>query len=543
MEIEISNELQGSIAFDLYLRSREDPNRIGIIYEDGEHLTFGEWESRAGKCASILLNELNLKKGDRVALYLQNSLDLVCLLFGCWKTGIVPVTLSIMYNAEELASALEKTAPKAIFANAKHYGNVINGVSGSKLKSAVQVVVLDADSSQKYDDVFVDFTKLMKTAEVSSVLEIPTKEDEGTILFTGGTTGLPKAVTVTHSGTRQSLMTLARASKRGVEPPYPLVDDGVSPNFLALPLFHSGGQQALLFALFVGRAIVLMERFRLEALERLVAEHKIDNLFLMPTMLYDIVHSKSHISLDSVKGVLIAGQALDPGLKQQFESTWNIPIFSNYGSTEIGHVAGWTSSDLKAGRWKAGPVGRVYEDVSIEIRDESGCVLPDGEEGEIWVKASLSKGYIDETSSEDKRLNFDGWVGSGDVGYVEGDRFLYLVGRKRDMIKTGGFQIWPQEIEQVLRTHPEVSDIAIVGVDDPRMGEIPKAFVVVSDKSVSDLSDLEQDLISFCREKLAHYKCIREVEFLDELPRSEAGKVQRGELVARSTKNDHRRML
>ena len=170
-------------------------------------------------------------------------------------------------------------------------------------------------------------------------------------------------------------------------------------------------------------------------------------------------------------------------------------------------------------------------------------MLPDGEEGEIWVKASLSKGYIDETSSEDKRLNFDGWVGSGDVGYVEGDRFLYLVGRKRDMIKTGGFQIWPQEIEQVLRTHPEVSDIAIVGVEDPRMGEIPKAFVVVSDKSVSDLSDLEQDLISFCREKLAHYKCIREVEFLDELPRSEAGKVQRGELVARSTKNDHRSML
>jgi long-chain acyl-CoA synthetase len=536
MEVEISNELQGNIAFDLYLRSREDPNRIGIIYEDGEHLTFGEWESRAGKCASILLNELNLKKGDRVALYLQNSLDLVCLLFGCWKTGIVPVTLSIMYNAEELASALEKTAPKAIFANAKHYENVIIGVSGSKPRSAVQVVVLDADSSQKHDSVFIDFTELMKTAEVFSALEIPTKEDEGTILFTGGTTGLPKAVTVTHSGTRQSLMTLARASKRGVEPPYPLVDDGVSPNLLALPLFHSGGQQALLFALFVGRAIVLMERFRLEALERLVAEHKIDNLFLMPTMLYDIVHSKSHISLDSVKGVLIAGQALDPGLKQQFESTWNIPIFSNYGSTEIGHVAGWTSSDLKAGRWKAGPVGRVYEDVSIEIRDESGCVLPDGEEGEIWVKASLSKGYIDETSSEDKRLNFDGWVGSGDVGYVEGDRFLYLVGRKRDMIKTGGFQIWPQEIEQVLRTHPEVSDIAIVGVDDPRMGEIPKAFVVVSDKSVSDLSDLEQDLISFCREKLAHYKCIREVEFLDELPRSEAGKVQRGELVARSTK-------
>jgi long-chain acyl-CoA synthetase len=537
MEVGGSNKFRENIAFDLYMRAKENPERIGVIYEDGEHLTYGEWEARAAKCASVLMNDLNLKKGDRVALYLQNSLDLVCLLFGCWKIGIVPVTLSVMYNSDELASALEKTAPRAIFVHAKQFGNVVKGISTLNLINTLQIAVLGTDNSQVYEETVLDFSEKIKTAQVFSELTIPTREDEGTILFTGGTTGLPKAVTVTHSGTRQSLKTLARASKRGIEPPYPLVDDGVSPNLLALPLFHSGGQQALLFALFVGRAIVLMERFRIDSLEHLVSKYKIDNLFLMPTMLYDIVHSKHRIPLDSVKGVLIAGQALDPGLKQEFESSWNIPIFSNYGSTEIGHVAGWTSSDLKAGRWKPGPVGRIYDDVSIEIRDESGMVLPDGAEGEIWVRASLSKGYIDETSTEGNQLSFDGWVGSGDVGYIEGDRLLYLVGRKRDMIKTGGFQIWPQEIEQVLRTHQAVSDIAIVGMEDPRMGEIPKAFVVLSDEAGSDLAALEQELISYCRQKLAHYKCIREVEFLNELPRSEAGKVQRGELVARSTKN------
>lgn len=543
MEIDPANDVDRNIAFDLFLRAKENPNRIGVIFEDGESLTFAEWEVRAAKCASILLNDLGLKNGDRVALYLQNSIDLVCLLFGCWKTGIVPVTLSVMYNADELASALEKTAPKAIFVHAKQIETVVQGLAAVKLANTLRVAVINSDPSQNHDDDFFAFSEAMKTAKMFSELVIPNEEDEGTILFTGGTTGLPKAVTVTHSGTRQSLKTLARASKRGAEPPYPLVDDDVSPNLLTLPLFHSGGQQALLFALFVGRSIVLMERFKVDVLEKLVSKYQIDNLFLMPTMLYDIVHSKHRIPLDSVKGVLIAGQALDPGLKQQFESTWNIPIFSNYGSTEIGHVAGWTSSDLKAGRWKAGPVGRVYDDVSIEIRDENGNVLPTGSEGEIWVKANLSRGYIDETSSGDGPLIVDGWVGSGDVGYLEGDQLLYLVGRKRDMIKTGGFQVWPQEIENVLRTHNAVLDVAIVGVADPRLGEIPKAFVVLADKSAFDLLVLENELIAYCREKLAHFKCIREVEFIDELPRSEAGKVQRGELAERSTKINHRRTL
>jgi long-chain acyl-CoA synthetase len=308
----------------------------------------------------------------------------------------------------------------------------------------------------------------------------------------------------------------------------------VSPNLLALPLFHSGGQQALLFALHVGRSIVIMERFRVQTLQRLVAEHAIDNLFLMPTMLYDIVHAKDRVVLDSVRSVLIAGQALDPTLKQDFESGWKIPIFSNYGSTEIGHVAGWTSADLKAGRWTPGPVGRIYDGVEIDIRDDDGAPVAPGESGEIWVKNGNTKGYVDGATTATESLIVDGWVASGDVGYVQGDRLLYLVGRKRDMIKTGGFQVWPQEIEQVLRRHEAVADVAVVGVDDPRMGEIPKAFVVLAPGATGDRHTLSENLIAFCKDKLAHFKCIREIEYIDELPRSEAGKVQRGELVARA---------
>ncbi len=521
-----------NIAIDLWRRAETVPDRVGVAYEDGRSLTYKEWEEEAQRAAGVL-TALGVKAGSRVALYLQNSLDLSVLLFGCWKVGAVPVTLSVMYNAEELSSSIAKTNPVALVSHGSKKP-VIDELPPGEWSKRV-LFTKEADGRQVALTLGVcqfDFEVARELAEPITTMYQPTDDDEGTILFTGGTTGLPKAVTVTHDGTRNSLRTLARVSKRGLEGPYEAAPESVSPNLLALPLFHSGSQQALLFALHVGRAIVIMERFRLETLARLVDEYQIDNLFLMPTMLYDIVHSKDRVKLSSVRTVLIAGQALDPTLKQAFESGWGIPILSNYGSTEIGHVAGWTSTDLKLGRWKAGPVGRIYDGVDVEIRDENGVVQLGGSPGDIWVKKGNTKGYVDGSGISGDSLVVDGWVSSGDVGFVEGDNYLYLVGRKRDLIKTGGFQVWPQELEQVLRKHPLVADVAVVGIDDARLGEVPVAFVVLTEEV--DRDTVERQLVDYCREQLSHFKCIRHVELIDELPRSGAGKVQRGELVSKA---------
>jgi long-chain acyl-CoA synthetase len=504
---------------------------MGVAYEDGRSLTYREWEDKSQLAAGVLIG-LGVQVGDRVALYLQNSLELVTLIFGCWKIGAVPVTLSVMYNANELKTSLDKTSSVCLVTHGSKQrmidelpnGSWSNRVLFTKETDGEQIEVPLGEGRQILEQA------LAKVSPIQTIYR-PREDDEGTILFTGGTTGLPKAVTVTHAGTRNSLRTLARVSKRGAEGPYEAAPESVSPNLLALPLFHSGGQQALLFALHVGRSIVIMERFRVATLGRLVDQYSIDNLFLMPTMLYDIVHAKERFELRSLRSVLVAGQELDPTLKQAFESGWGVPILSNYGSTEIGHVAGWTSKDLKLGRWKAGPVGRIYDGVEIEIRDESGAAQPRGIHGEIWVKNGNTKGYVEGSEVVAGSLVVEGWVASGDIGYVEGDNYLYLVGRKRDMIKTGGFQVWPQEIEQILRKHPLVADVAVVGMNDARLGEVPGAFVVTSE--TVDHEDLERRLIEFCREQLSHFKCIRHVTVLDELPRSEAGKVQRGELQAR----------
>mgnify|MGYP006276323795 CR=1 FL=1 len=521
-----------NIATDLARRAETVPDRMGVTYEDGRSLTYRQWEDEACRSAGVL-RSLGIAPGDRVALFLQNSLELTVLLFGCWKIGAVPVTLSVMYNAEELRSSLDKTNPVALIAHGSKR-TVIEGLPKAPWSSRV-VFTREANGEKlelTLSEGQFDFESERASAELVGSIYQPTENDEGTILFTGGTTGLPKAVTVTHDGTRRSLRTLARVSKKGAEGPYDAAPESVSPNLLALPLFHSGGQQALLFALHVGRSMVIMERFRVETLNRLVEKYQIDNLFLMPTMLYDIVHAKVRVNLSSLRSVLIAGQALDPTLKQAFESGWGIPILSNYGSTEIGHVAGWTSKDLQLGRWKAGPVGRIYDGVEVEIRNEVGVVQPLGSPGEIWVKNGNTKGYVDGSGISGDSLVVDGWVASGDVGFIEGDNYLHLVGRKRDMIKTGGFQVWPQEIEQVLRKHPLVADVAVVGMDDARLGEVPAAFVVPAEEI--DATEMERQLIEFCRDQLSHFKCIRHVELIEELPRSEAGKVQRGELLARA---------
>jgi long-chain acyl-CoA synthetase len=255
-------------------------------------------------------------------------------------------------------------------------------------------------------------------------------------------------------------------------------------------------------------------------------------VFLAPTLIYDVVASADDIDLSSLRSVLSAGQRLDPDLQRRFEIRFGVPILQTYGSTEIGHVAGWTGADLKAGRWRPGAVGRIYPGVEVEVRSDDGTVLPAGSSGEIWVRSKVTSGYADGEGSD--LIDDQGWVRSGDVGTVDEDGVLMLVGRRREMIKTGGFQIWPAELEDVLREHPEVADIAVVGVPDDRMGEIPKVFVVTKDDATTSRDELADDIIRFARDRLAHFKVPRALEFIDELPRTEAGKVARVELVARA---------
>jgi len=496
-------------------RANEGPAKTGLIFEDGRSWTWGEWGDVSGKYASAL-RSLGIGKGDRIALFLQNSPQLVFALFGAWQIGAIPITISWLYNENELKECLLKTKPTLVVTVEDKANIIPTGYNVS--------LVGDSSKGQNLQTLAEKSTTLKEIENVAN-------DDEAVILFTGGTSGLPKPVISTSQGIFAALETLARASKGGKPGPYPLAPQTVSPNLLCWPLFHGGGQHSLMFAIYVGRSVVLMERFRVATVGELVEKYQIDNLFLLPTMMYDLVHSDEKIDLTSVRQVLTAGQALDPVLRIEFEERFHVPILSNYGSTETGHIAGWSSKDFRDGNWKPGAAGHIYEGVELEIRGEDLSKLTAGEQGEIWVRTSMSKGYAGEVS-EDDILIVDGWVRTGDIGSVDEDNVLFLAGRKRELIKCGGYQVWPGEIERELRQHPAIADVVVVGADDERLGEVPKAFVVLRE----NLNATAQEIIAFSRDRLAHFKQVRDVEFLDELPRTDAGKIQRQSLKNRQNK-------
>jgi len=509
-----------NLVHDLEARAKTSPDRVGLIHEDGRSWTYDQLDRAASAVARELLRRRGPAAGNRVGLNLPNSPELIFGLAGCWKAGLVPVPMSGLYNADEVAACVRKTTPAAVVGDPLKLGVTIadTPVIPAEVLRAAGEAARGARSGAE---------GRAQDGTPSVAAPDPADDEEGLILFTGGSTGQPKAVAVTHSGTHASMARLARAQKGG-EPPdglWPITPESVPPNLVLLPLFHGGGIQSLLFAWHVGRSVLLVERFSVDRIARLVPKYGVDNLFLLPTMVYDLTHTPEDVDLSRVRKVLVAGQRLDPELKARFESRHRVIVMSNYGSAEMGHVAGWNSRDVREGRWRPGSVGRVYDGVELEIRDDDGAALPVGEIGEIWVRTDRTKGYVD-AGGEGAPLVRDGWVRSGDVGHLDEDRVLYLVGRTREMIKTGGFQVWPAELEEVLRRHPAVADVAVVGVPDERLGEVPKAFVVPAGDPVDPA-----ELVRWCRDHLAHFKAVRQVAFVDALPRSEAGKVQRAALL------------
>lgn len=496
-----------NIASVLFQRACEATDRTALVFEDGHSWSWGALDRISAVTARILEGR-GIAAGDRVAIVVPNRPEVVALLFGIWRLGAVPVTISSLYNAAELAKTLEQTSPQLVVMTPQ-----------TPLAGKQKTLCLAPDSMDAWE----------RSAEALGSSGPPEEVEaaaEAVVLFTGGTTGMPKPVITTHGGILRAVRQLAEVSK-GRPGPYKVAHPSAPPNLLALPLFHSGGQHTMLFAFLVGRPLLLMKRFDARRVVELVARHRIDNLFLMPTMLYDLCALEEPVDLHTVRVVLVAGQALDPHLRRRFENRFKIPIATNYGSTEVGHVAGWTRADLAAGRWKAGSAGRVYEGVRLEIRDEHGKALGPGEAGEICVRSDLVKGYLGDREAS-RELIRHGWVHSGDIGYVDSDGVLFLVGRKREMIKTGGFQVWPSELETVLRSHPMVADAAVIGVPDGRLGEIPKAFVVAAREGEEGL---DGELMEFVKKSLAHFKAVRQVEFVAGLPRTETGKIDRGALA------------
>jgi len=503
----------GVNAADIVLaRAREVPERIGFWFEDGRSMTYEELDARSEWLAERLA-ELGMKTGDWLGVYLENTPDVFLVLLASFRAGIVYVPANVMVQSAELRHILSDSGSVALLADPRRADVVREATEDLELRF---VATFDPDPP-------AGWTSLGEpdgVAEGRPALDLA-EEHPAFVIYTSGTTGAMKGVVQTH-GSVLSWVTSQGERQRGRPGPYPPMPDTAPPNIDAFPLSHGTGVLSALYAYWVGRPLVMMRKFEAELYLRLAEHHRVDNLFGAPTMFQMLATSEvvDDYDLSSVKIAMCGGAPLAPAVAEIFERRLRVPLIQTYGQSETGPIATWSARDIREGIRKPGSVGKLVPGVELRVENEQGEALPPGEQGELVARSpNVMKGYIGGAEIAGSTVTADGWVHTGDIGYVDEDGWIYITGRKRELIIVGGFNVYPAELENVLLMHPGVREAAVVGVPEQRLGEIPLAYVVAT----SGVS--EKDLIEWTRAKLAHYKAVRRVEFVDELPRGATEKV------------------
>jgi len=488
-------------------------NKIALKYGD-KRLTFGELKNRALQLANALFS-LGLHKKDTVAFLDYNSVEYIEFHIGLPLAGLIAVPLNFRLVGEELRTIINNALCKALIYRSS-FAPVLDEIR-EDLPSVKYFVCLDG--SREHD---IGYEELL-TKEQSEDFPSPGEDDPAYILYTSGTTGAPKGATLTH----RNMLSAMRGN---------IVEQEIIPenSFLHVAsLFHIAPLQILLAFLYQGCTCVVTPQFDPKVTMELIQQECISNIFLVPRMISAISNHPelSQYDLSSLSTIAYGGAPTPPEVLRNFLDRWG-PIFLQvYGASEAGLITVLRKHEHmindKDGQPKyLNSCGREIIDVLIKMVNNEGNEVNPGEVGEILVRSEgVMQGYW-QLPAETSECIKDGWLHTGDLGILDEDGYLFHVDRKKDMIISGGENIYPAEVENVLHMVPEILEAAVIGVPDEKWGETVKAVVVL--KAGHSLS--ERDIIAFCKRNLAGYKKPTSVDFMRELPRNAAGKILKGVL-------------
>lgn len=483
----------------LRARAHATPHKLAVLW-DGRSVSYAALDRLADGLAAGLLAH-GVQPGDRVATRLPNSLDAVALIHAVARVGGALVPLNTRLTEEEIRVQIGLTGP-------------VLGVGdwGAGTGDWGLATVTLAELTQSPD----------RPVTLSSCHPVTLSSPPQSIIFTSGTTGQPKGAVLTFDNHLSSAN--ASAYRLGID-----VDD----RWLScLPLYHVGGLAVVFRSCLYGTAIVLHERFDPDAFDESLDRDGVTMTSLVPTMLHRLLQTRRRAWPASLRLALLGGAAATPEL---LAAAWDagVPVATTYGLTEASsQVATALPADARA---KPGTVGKPLFGAEVRVVDASGSDLPPGEIGELLVRGpQVMSGYYRNPEATARSLR-DGWLHTGDLGYVDGDGDLFLVQRRSDLIVTGGENVYPAEVESVLRGHPAVADACVVGIPDAEWGQRVAAAVQLRPGTAVEAETLRD----FCRERLAGYKIPRTFLLVSELPQTGSGKIERrrvAEIVTHHTR-------
>ena len=507
------------IPYDHLLRmaAEHNPDRPAIVYHDLT-LVYREVVSMVNSVANSLL-ELGIRKGDRICLCTGNRPESTITLNAASTIGAIITPMNPLYKEREMAYQLENSEARAILIRPEMLPLLQRVLSEEQLPNLKYVIVLGKQVPASMPDA-LPFARLLKGGSSKRPSPVTIHKDDMIVLtYSSGTTGLPKGTMLSHHNLATNHRQFLTASGINFS----------DTTLIFVPFYHIYGVLLTGSFLAAGAKQVIMDRFELEPVLDMCEKHGPTWLFAVPAMVQALANAPSPLDqLNTVKYLMSAAAPLPLAPARKLQERTGIGVIQAYGMTETCPITHLSPLDPELIRM--GSAGLPMNNTEQKIVDiETGeRELPVGEDGEIIIRGpQVMLGYWNAPEETAITLR-NGWIHTGDIGHLDTEGYLYIVDRKKDMIKYKGFSIAPAELEAVLVEHPSVQESAVVGVPDEEAGEIPKAFVVLISDQSSNITEVE--LITFVNGKLTGYKKLHEVEFVETLPKLPSGKILRREL-------------
>jgi len=484
-------------------------DKQAILFEN-ESYTYNMIETLSSDLCGALMG-LDIKKGDRVAIFSPNCIEFLLAYFGIFKAGAVSIPINAMLKAREIEYVVEDCSPRILFVHTSLL-EVILPVK-ERLFQCIEKIVVIGGTEAENEDRFISFRDLIAKGPQGSAGPEVGGDDIAMLVYTSGTTGSPKGCILSHEG-------LVSATEFSVKATGHQPSDKV---LCCAPMFHIFGfTVSITSSIYPGATMVLMDRFDAKKTIETIKTHNVNIFVGVPTMFTYLLNEEGVNSEDlkSLRLNVSSGASLPVEVLSEYEQRFSTVIQEVYGITESSGEVAYNPIEKR----KPGSIGIPHPGLELKIANERGGIVKTGEVGEIVLRGkSIMKGYWNKEAATREVLSEDGWYRTGDQARMDEDGYLYIVGRSKEMIITGGFNIYPRELEEVLYQHPDINEVSVIGIPDKMKGELACAFIVFHENRKAE----EEALRLFCKERLANYKVPRMFRFVDSLPKTGSGKISK----------------